>query len=51
VLLKPELGDWVLDWLDVTVRVGVSVGVIEGVEGGEGVEVRLEVDEVEPVPR
>ena len=51
MILKPELGNWVLVWLDVTVRVWVSVGVTEGVESSEGVEVALEVDEAEPVER
>ena len=43
MLLKPELGDCVLDWLDVRLREGVSVAVTDGVKVGEGVEVELAV--------
>ena len=43
MLLKPELGDCVLDWLDVRLREGVSVAVTDGVKVGEGVKVELGV--------
>ena len=51
MLLKPGLGDWVLDWLDVTVGVEVSVGVTVAVGDNVGVDVKLAVSVDELVER